>query len=251
MKPIAWSHSAMSDFLNCPKQFYHKRIAKDVVDTQGEAALWGDRVHMWFEAQIAYHTGATEQAVEALARLTGTSPELAEVSAALQGLETEFGRYQGFLTSIFKNCPGQILAERQYAIDKALRPCDWFGPQVWCRGIIDVLHLNGDFAEALDWKTGKRKPNSKQLKLFALMVFIHHPEVQTCKTEFVWLATMEKDEEVFHRSQEAELWQEFLPDLARYNAAFKQEMWLPRKSGLCRGWCPVTTCEFWEPKKEK
>ena len=98
-------------------------------------------------------------------------------------------------------------------------------------------------------ETGKRKPNSKQLKLFALLVFIHHPEIDTVKILFMWIKTGESDHETYTRDHEAELWQEFVGDLARYNAAFKQDMWIPRKSGLCRGWCPVTGCEFWEPKK--
>ena len=181
MKPFAWSFSSLSNFENCPKQFYHTRVAKDVATTQGEAALWGDRVHQYLEAGLHYAKGNT-----------------AEAARILSGLY---------------NVPEDIVAY------------------------------------ALDWKTGKRKPDSQQLRLFALLVFAHYPHVQECKTEFVWLKTGERDDAVYRREQEAEMWQPFLPSLARYNAAFKQEMWAPRKSGLCRGWCPVTSCEFWSPKK--
>jgi hypothetical protein len=240
-KPLPWSHSALSDFLNCAKQYFHKRIAKDVVDEQGEAALWGDQVHKFFEASILQFNGMKPQADEIWATLK------------LQGMDPDesFKTYLPYLEAVLAIPCDAIYPERQYALDKALKPCDWFAKEVWCRGIIDVLIVKGDRAYALDWKTGKRKPDSKQLMLFALLVFIHHPEIQSVKTEFVWLKTGERDGATYTREQEAEMWQAYLPDLARYNAAFKQDMWIPRKSGLCRGWCPVTSCEFWEPKRLK
>lgn len=234
-KPLPWSHSAMSDFLNCPKQYYHKRVAKDVQDTQGEAALWGDRVHKFFEYHILLATGQT--------------PEGDDVLDILAETHYSFKSYLPYLEAVLAIPRDIILPERQYAIGKDLKPCDWFDKEVWCRGIIDVLLTKGDRAYALDWKTGKRKPGSKQLKLFALLVFLHHPEVNSVKTGFVWLKEGASDYETYTRDQEAELWQEFIPDLARYNAAFKADMWTPRKSGLCKGWCPVSGCEFWEPKR--
>jgi hypothetical protein len=229
----------MSDFLNCPKQYYHKRVAKDVQDSQGEAALWGDQVHKFFEASILQFNGEQPAADEIWATLH------------LQGMDPDesFKVYMPYLESVLGLPRDVILPERQYAIGKDLKPCDWFDKEVWCRGIIDVLILKGDKAYALDWKTGKRKEGSKQLRLFALMVFLHHPEIQSVKTGFVWLKEGLSDYETFHRREEADLWQSFVGDLAKYNAAFKADVWTPRKSGLCKGWCPVTGCEFWEPKR--
>ena len=37
----------------------------------------------------------------------------------------------------------------------------------------------------------------------------------------------------------------------QYAQAFKTDTWQPRPSGLCNGWCPVKTCEFWQPKRNK
>jgi hypothetical protein len=45
------------------------------------------------------------------------------------------------------------------------------------------------------------------------------------------------------------LWSKFVPDLRQYMEAFKTETWQARPSGLCNGWCPVTECEHWKPKK--
>jgi hypothetical protein len=227
----------MGDFENCPKAFYHKRIAKDVKEEQGEAATWGDQVHKFFEYVIKDMQGLPLSATE--------------TTLILQGKEGFFKSYLPIIEALFAYEADEMHAELQMAIDKTLQPCDWFAKTVWCRGIIDVLLIKGDRARAIDWKTGKRKVDSKQLKLFALLVFIFYPHVNTVKTDFVWLKTNERDSEIFTRAQEAELWQEFLPSLAKFNTAFKLEIFPPRKSGLCNGWCPVTSCEFWAPKRVK
>lgn len=220
MKPLPWSHSALSDFENCPKQFFHKRIAKDVVDPPNEAGLWGDYVHKSFEKYLRERTPLPEN----------------------------LSQYQDYLDRIAAGS-GVMHVECKYAINRYLEPCDFFDPKVWCRAILDVLHIDGDEARVLDHKTGKMRPGSRQLKLSALMVFIHHPEVVRVKTGYFWLKERQLTKEVFSRLQESELWEGFLPTLQAYRRAFADEMFTPRPSGLCRGWCPVTGCEFWQPKR--
>jgi hypothetical protein len=226
MKPLAWSHSALNDFITCPKAYFHKRIAKDVQDVPGEAATWGDRVHKAFEAY-----------------LKGVSSAEVEIR-----LDPELEIYKGYLDEIAAR-PGVMYIEQQLAINKQMEPCGWFDKDVWMRGIIDVLHVDGDTGTVLDHKTGKPKNDPRQLKLFALLVFIHHPEVQVCNSEFQWLKFGTTDSARYLRSQEAELWQEMLPDLLRYRTAFKLEVFNPRPSGLCNGWCPVKQCQHWKPKR--
>lgn len=235
MKVLPWSHSAMNDFETCAKAYFHKRIAKDVVETQGDAAAWGDEAHKFIEYELKRQNGTT------------LAPE--QLDAIAKGKLMYFNTYMPWIDTLFAMEPDQLLPEQQLAINKELQPCDWMDKRVWCRGIIDVLLIKGDRARAIDWKTGKRKPNSRQLKLFALLIFIHYPQVMKVKTDFIWLATNEIDSEHFTRNQEAELWQEFLPSLAAYNKAFKEETFPPKKSGLCAGWCPVTSCENWRPKR--
>lgn len=223
MRPKAWSYTALSDFLNCPKAYFEKRIAKSVVEDQGEAATWGDAVHKGLEQYL----------------LGGELPENLE-------------QYREYANGIIAQVgPGKLLVEQQLALNTKAQPCDWFAEDAWCRGIVDVLILYGKNAMVIDHKTGKPKPDSKQLKLFALLVFAHYPEVQYCGTEFQWLKDGSATTEGYHRTREADLWQEFMPDLVKYRTAFKAEVFNPRQSGLCHGWCPVTSCEFWKPKKVK
>lgn len=221
MTPLPWSHSALSDFLNCPKAYYHKRIAKDVVDPPNPAGLWGDYVHKQFQLYL---------------------------EGELDALPSDIEQYTDYLEAI-KLLPGDMRVECKYALSKKVQPCTFFAKDVWCRAIIDVLHINGDTARALDHKTGKRKPDSRQLKLTALMVLAHHPEINTVKTAYFWLTTRERDSETYTRDQWDELWGIFLPDLYKYKEAANLMAYNPKPSGLCNGWCPVHTCEYWKPKR--
>lgn len=234
MKPLPWSHSALSDFLNCPKAYHEKRIAKSVVDPPNAAGQAGDYFHKAAEAYLKHGTP-----------LPGFPDDIRDWPTGLKAPSS----YKDYLDAL-KERPGEMHVECRYAINKRLEPCDFFAPDVWCRAILDVLHLDRQRAFVRDHKTGKRKFDGRQLKLSALMVFIHHPEVMIATTEYAWLKhDSVVDAATYVRSNEAALWQEFLPDLQKYKTAFKTETFGPRPSGLCNGWCPVTDCEFWKPKR--
>lgn len=234
MNPLPWSHSALSDFLNCPKAYYHKRIAKDVHDPPNDAGLAGDFVHKSFEAYLKDGTP-----------LPDSYPESIRDWPA--GIRTP-AAYKDYLDAI-KEMPGTLLPECRYAIDINGTPCDFFAPHVWCRAILDVLVIDGQRATVLDHKTGKRKEDTRQLKLSALMVFAHHPEVQVVRTGYFWMKEEAADTETYVRAGAEKLWEEFMPDLNRYRDAARTMTFSPRPSGLCNGWCPVTGCEFWKPKR--
>jgi hypothetical protein len=227
MRPLPWSHSALSDFNNCPKAFYEKRVAKSVVDPPNLAGQWGDYVHKEFEKYLNTSRPGHDQP---------------------RPLPSDLEHYREYLDAIVRQ-HGEMHVECKYAINTKMEPCGFMAPDVWCRSILDVLTINGQSARVIDHKTGRRKFDTRQLKLNALMVFIHHPEVMVVRTGFMWLKDRLFDTEDYVRANEATLWGEFMPDLVRYKTAFRQEMFVPRQSGLCNGWCPVTSCEFWKPKK--
>lgn len=219
--PLPWSHTALNGFETCARQFEEVKVLRHFQDTKNAAALWGDEFHKAAEKWIGAEVAGTTTPV----------PDLLKP-------------YHGYLRQ-FVDRPGTTFVERQYALDRRTAPCEFFGAQVWCRGIIDVLTLLDDVAWVDDHKTGKRKKDKQQLIIFALLVFHHHPEINTVHTAFHWVATDEKDNESFHRDQIAELWATLIPKLERYMAAFHSGIFPPRPSGLCKKHCPVQTCEYY------
>lgn len=219
---MPWSHSRLEDFKNCPRAFYEKQVAKSVVEEKGEATIWGEQVHKHFEDRLT--SGVV-------------------LPAALQVHEPFLARLEAL--------PGEAGVEERIALDMRGQPCGFFDPDVWFRGVIDYKKVSGDAALLIDHKTGKHHTKFGQLKLFAIHTFIAHPEVQTVRAEYYWTQTMTKSGEGYSREQLPELWKTFVPDLRQYAQAFREDTWQPRQSGLCNGWCPVTDCEFWRPKRRR
>jgi hypothetical protein len=215
IKPIAWSFTSISAFRTCPRQYHEIRVLKNFKEEKNEVSIWGDRVHKAFEASLRDGVPLPED---------------------MQLWQPTVEQFRGL--------KGKLYVENELAITQGFQPCDWFADDVWCRGIIDALWIDGTVAKAVDWKTGKRKPNSDQLALFALLVFHHFPEVQEVRTMFVWLKTLEQDKATYGRMHIPELWQKFIPDLHRLKDAYDNERWPARTSGLCRKHCAVVTCPY-------
>lgn len=198
------------------------RILKTYADSQGEEAAWGEQVHKHFEDFLA---------------------DGVVLPLILQA-------HQPFLESLLA-LPGEGFVERAIGLDLKGQPCEFFAPDVWYRGKIDYLKVCGPQALIIDHKTGKIKNRYEQLTLFALWTFAAFPEVQTIRAEYYWTQTKTKNGDTFHRSQIAQLWAPFVPKLRQYAQSFIEDIWTPRQSGLCAGWCPVTDCEFWRPRRKR
>jgi hypothetical protein len=216
-KPIFWSHSVLNSFETCPRRHYVTRVAKLVTEPQTEALRWGNMVHKALED-----------------RQNGTAP----LPATLAGYEP--------MLQVLMSKHGQRLVEARWAVDASFRPVGYKDRSAWCRSVVDSGIVGVDSAVLIDWKTGSRKPDSDQLKLSAAMAFAQYPHVEKVSTTFVWLKEKKLDKESFTREQVGEIWNEFLPRVARLEQAHKTNTWHPKPSGLCVKWCPVTKqhCEF-------
>jgi hypothetical protein len=215
--PLPWSHSSINGFETCPRQYAEVKVLKHYKQKSNDASIWGDEAHTAFEKYLKGEAN----------------------------LEPRFETYKTYLDK-YKALPGNLFAERMYALDKRLQPCDFYAPGVWGRGIIDVLVINGFHALVDDHKTGKRKKDMQQLVIFALLVFYHHPEVQVCDVGFQWLKTNEEDREVFQRADIPMMWNMLVDKLGRYAEAFHRGIFPAKPSGLCKQHCPVDTCEYFQ-----
>lgn len=207
----------MSAFEQCPLRYKLTRVTKKVKEPDTEATLWGKRVHSALEERIRDGT---------------------PLPATLAG-------YEGIAAKV-ANSKGEVKVEMKIGVNANFGSTDFFANDVWCRGIIDVAIVNGDKAVILDWKTGKPKPGSDQLKLSAGMALAQFPQVKSVETGFVWLKNNKVDRDTFTREHVGEIWSSFMPRVARLNMAFENDRWPANPSGLCKNYCPVgkSNCEF-------
>ncbi len=215
MANFSWSHSRLKSYSDCPLRFYRTKVERSIVEPDTEQILWGNRVHKAFEDNIREN----------------------------KPLEPELSRYDKILSQ-FRSIPGEHFAERKFAVDSSYQPTDFESDKAWCRCITDLFVLNGDIACAFDWKTGKPKTDHDQLELNALLIFAHYPEVVEVKTAYVWLKDRKLTKFNFKRSGPgAPSWARYITQVGFMQNSYKNNFWPARKSGLCKNYCPVTTCK--------
>jgi hypothetical protein len=210
-----WSFSKMKAFKQCPKQFYHLKVALDYTEPETEAMLYGTAFH---------------EAAEKFIRDGEPVPKKFEYAAkALQRLRDK---------------PGKKLCEYKLGITRDLDACDFYSNDAWFRGIADLIILDGNTAWVLDYKTGRsaKYADKSQLELMALAVFKHFPEITTVRGGllFVVARTLVKDR--YESAMADILWKKWLVDYAMLEVALQTGTWNPRPSGLCRQHCPVVEC---------
>lgn len=209
-RKFAWSYSALNAFETCPRRYFLTRVSKKVVEPQSEAIVWGNTVHKALEDRITKRKALPEgmrQWEPLVEQITGKG--------------------------------GKVDAETRMALNRNLRPTEYFASDVWVRGITDVTVIKGDKAFVGDWKTGKPTPESAQLKLTAAMIMACKPFINKVINAFVWLKTNTVTSETFTREDIPAIWQEFTPRVQRIEIAHQEDKWPARPSGLCRQWCPV------------
>ncbi len=107
MRPKPWSWSSLSDFVNCPRSYYEKRIAKSVVETKGEATVWGEEVHKHFEDRLA---------------------DGVVLPRVLEMHEDHLARLEAMA--------GTGYTEQKIALSMKLQPCEFFAPDAWFAAVV-------------------------------------------------------------------------------------------------------------------
>lgn len=219
---IALSYSRLNTFEQCETKFEHLYVLKDVKDQDNEYTIYGNRVH-----------GALEEYAKEVDRGTAVAVDMLSDGQKY----AEIAKFLPVADSILRQ-KGEKYFEHKMAIKADHTPCDWFDPDVWLRGIADILVVNGDKAFIGDWKTGKVKDNPVQLKLFACMVMALFPQVNTVRTAFIWLVHDEITDDKFTRDMLPDLWSILDPRLAAVQSAVDLGVFKSKPTGLCN-WCPA------------
>lgn len=216
---FTWSFSSLKDYINCPRQYHEVKVLKRFQKFPTPQMTYGNEVH------------------KALEDYVGEGKPLAK----------NYERFKKVLDTLVE-IPGTKYPEYKMALDINRQPCE-YGKGYWVRGIADLIIIDGETAFIVDYKTGSNKyPDPKQLKLMALMVFAHFPNVQLVKAGLLFVMHESFTSEEYERSSAESLWKYFDPDLERLKVSYEQDKWQPNPTPLC-GWCPVNSCEFHKQKR--
>jgi len=193
---IEYSHSRLSSFENCPRQFKYRYIEKLAVETEGVEAFMGKRVHEILER--LYHHVARHGRPPSLAQVLDRYRQDWERSWHDKVLivRTEFPRsyYQDRGARCLENYYRghyPFTTGRTVAVEAPLHmQLDGEG-RYKLRGIVDriVSHADGRF-EVHDYKTGAFLPTQhsidrdRQLALYQIGLEQTYPDVQ--EVELVW-----------------------------------------------------------------
>lgn len=215
---IQWSYSSIKTFSQCPKKYYHLKVARDVEDLGSEATAYGVEMHKAAEDFITLGTP----------------------------LPPKFSFLQVFMDAV-KNIPGKKHCEVKLGLKKVggkIVPCDFYDPEYWWRGIADLLIIDGHKAYSMDYKTSKnaRYADKKQLDLVAGAVFLHFPQVMIIKSALAFVVSGEFVKKEHLTTERSDYLGVFDKELDQLAGAFDSGVWNPNTSALCR-FCPVRTCE--------
>ena len=212
---ISWSYSSISLFKQCPKKYYHLKVAKDYIEPQSQAMSYGTIVH---------------KAAEKFVRDDVDIPEkFAYMRETIEHL---------------KNKKGDKLCELRMAITQDATATTWMAKNVWLRSIADLIIKTGDKARIIDYKTGKssRYADTKQLDLLALCTFIHFPEVEKIRAALLFLVCNDLVTRSYTRSDMAGLMGEWTANYSWLEKTYAENVWNAKPNFTCEQFCPVTTC---------
>lgn len=211
---FAWSYTAVSMFEQCPKKYFHIKVKKDVKDDDSSFAGEGKIIHDALKKRV--------------------------IDAKPLPIEL---RYLEKMAAKFANASGEKRGELQLAINAEFQPTTWFGTDVWCRAIIDLLVVKQTtHAIVVDWKTGKKKDEWDQIKLSAAVLSCFMPEVTDFTLTYAWTKSKELSPPVtMQKEHMLDVWSDFHPRVQEIIRATKTTTFPAQKSGLC-AYCPVKSC---------
>ncbi len=212
-----WSYSSLTAYETCPRRYYLTRVARVVKEKQTEATIHGNEVHKALENYVG-----------------GAGP-----------LPPKYEQYKPIADKL-RAAPGTKLVEYKFGLTQKLTPTGFFDSNVWMRGVFDVVIVRPSEVIVLDYKTGKRKVDHDQLRLFAGAAMSTWKTAERVKTGYVWLQTGQLDQETFTPDDRQPIFQDFAIRVQRIEESAKSDNWPPKPSGLCKNWCPVgrSHCEY-------
>jgi hypothetical protein len=220
VKPFTWSYSSLADFEGCPARFAAKRYYQTTKEEPTEHTLWGSRVHLAFEE-----------------RLRDGKP-----------FHPDLEMYEPW-ARVLGDLPGEKQFERRFAVLRNHQPCSW--EEAHGRGVVDLLILHEDTATIIDYKTGKKKDDDTQLRLFAWFVANEYQfdlRLEKFKCRYLWLKDGSTTGGELNNFDAKMVMNRMRPRIEAMERAWDAESFPCFPSGLC-GWCPVEECIHWRERR--
>ena len=213
---ITWSYSNLNLYQQCPKKYYHLRIAKDIKEAPSEAIAFGNKIHKIAQEYIESDKPIPAEYVDAM------QPSLDKL----------------------KNMSGQKLCENKLGLTIDLKPCGFFDKNVWWRGIADIIILQDDKAFTVDYKTGKKSQYAdlKQLEILSLALFKHYPHIKKVKAGLMFFFADDFVKADYSADDQEQLWGPWVSDVGLLEDSVNSGVWNAKPNFTCRGYCPVTSC---------
>jgi len=215
---IQWSYSSINLFKQCPKKYYHLRVAKDIQDKQSEALIYGNRVHKAAEEYV-------KQGVD---------------------IPPPFAYIKEPIDKLLDMHTGEVHCELRLGLTEELKPCTFFAADVWYRGVIDLLIIDegGEKATLVDYKTGKTSKwaDTNQLEIMSLAIFKHFPKIKKIKAGLLYLVNPALIKASYRADQQDDLWVKWVTDVETLRACYNNAIWNANPNFTCAKWCPVTSC---------
>lgn len=159
-------------------------------------------------------------------------------------LLSEFKQYQP-VVDYLQRLSGKTLCEKKLGIKTDLSPCGFFDEEVWYRGTLDVLNIDGQRARIFDYKHGNDAyQDNDQLKENAILVFQNYPEIDTIQAVFIYLAVDRISEKLVFKREDLH---SLVVGLSKKEVPMvrseKLDSFPTNKTHLCN-YCQVTTCQY-------
>jgi hypothetical protein len=219
---VAWSFSRLDAFETCPRKYWHQSVEKDIKEEKNEQQIHGEEAHLAFK--MYFKIG--------------------------QALPLHLRQYEQYLKPIAA-APGDKICEQQIALNSSFQQVEWFAKDAYLRVISDLTQHNGKQAVIWDWKFGRPHEKFDQLKLTAAVTFLLGPEIERITMAYFWAKTKTVSTHVMTRDQTPTFWAEIQPRVQKYQDAHAAKDFPPKPNWLCKGYCPVTSCQYWERGRKR
>lgn len=199
---MAFSNSSIKTYEQCPYKYKLTRI-EHKHEPAGDAAERGKAIHSEFE--------------QALVSLPMLSPDRAY--------------WYDYLGKLIEK---KTQSEVEFAITRNWQPCSFKAAEAWIRGIYDAFYIDGRQAHVLDWKTGKERDYTEQLKLYATIILASYPMVDTVTTEICYIDLNKRTPYPEYTRQQFDDLKQWLTD--RVIKIENDDIFAPKPDYGCR-WC--------------